>query len=172
MKAILNPQEIIEGHGKWLRGEGGKRANLQDADLRGANLWGADLRGADLQGADLRDADLRAVVSRTQVCPQVGSFIAWKKGRSGALIKLEIPADAHRLTAISSRKCRASAAVVLEITVGGKPVSSCACLYSQDFIYSTGARVVPDSFDDDPRNECSNGIHFFITREEAEAWAV
>lgn len=36
-------QEIIESHGKWLRGEnGGHRANLQYADLQGADLQGAD----------------------------------------------------------------------------------------------------------------------------------
>lgn len=53
-------QEIIESHGKWLKFEdGGKCANLQDADLRGADLRGADLRDAYLQGADLRGANLR-----------------------------------------------------------------------------------------------------------------
>ena len=34
----MNPKklkEIIESHGKWLRGEGGEQA-----DLRGSNLWG------------------------------------------------------------------------------------------------------------------------------------
>ena len=47
--------EIIEKHGKWLRGEeAGERA-----DLRGACLSGAYLRGACLSGAYLRDADLR-----------------------------------------------------------------------------------------------------------------
>ena len=75
----------IQAHQKWLKGEeGGKRANLQGAnlqraDLRGANLQradlqranlqradlqranlqGADLRGANLQGADLQGADLQ-----------------------------------------------------------------------------------------------------------------
>ena len=58
-------QEIIESHGKWLRGEeGGCRAdlcdaNLCDADLRNANLYNADLRDANLCRADLRGADLR-----------------------------------------------------------------------------------------------------------------
>ena len=53
-------QEIIESHGKWLKFEdGGKCANLRDADLQGADLRGAYLRGADLQGAGLQGADLR-----------------------------------------------------------------------------------------------------------------
>ena len=51
--------EIIESHGKWLRNEeGGKKADLRDANLGGADLGGADLRGADLRGAYLGDADL------------------------------------------------------------------------------------------------------------------
>ena len=33
-----------------------------------------------------------------------------------------------------------------------------------------GDRVYPDGFDDDIRIQCSNGIHFFLTRAEAEEW--
>ena len=58
-------QEIIESHGKWLKFEdGGKCADLRDANLRDADLQGADLQGADLRGADLRDADLRGASLR------------------------------------------------------------------------------------------------------------
>ncbi|EEO3418937.1 pentapeptide repeat-containing protein [Listeria monocytogenes] len=47
---------ILENHEKWLRDEGGERA-----DLRCADLSNADLRHADLSNADLREADLREV---------------------------------------------------------------------------------------------------------------
>ncbi len=50
---------ILDDHQKWINGDGGKRADLRNANLCGANLCGADLRGADLCGADLRYADLR-----------------------------------------------------------------------------------------------------------------
>ncbi len=50
---------ILKLHKKWLNYEdGGKSANLSDADLRGANLSYANLRGANLRGADLSDANL------------------------------------------------------------------------------------------------------------------
>jgi uncharacterized protein YjbI with pentapeptide repeats len=55
---------ILELHEEWLNShDGGKKADLRDADLvgadlRDANLRGADLRDANLRGADLRDADL------------------------------------------------------------------------------------------------------------------
>ena len=71
----MDLKQILELHKKWLNDEdGGKRADLSDADLRCADLSGADLRDAnlrcadlsganlrcaDLSGADLRDADLR-----------------------------------------------------------------------------------------------------------------
>lgn len=51
---------VIEQHRLWLSEEdGGKRANLSEADLWEADLRGADLRGADLWGANLRGANLR-----------------------------------------------------------------------------------------------------------------
>ena len=52
-------KEIIDKHGKWLRGEdGGERANLSCAYLSGAYLSCADLYGADLYGANLTSAYL------------------------------------------------------------------------------------------------------------------
>jgi hypothetical protein len=54
---------ILADHALWLRGKGGKRAdlrgaNLSEANLSGANLSGANLSGADLFGANLSEADL------------------------------------------------------------------------------------------------------------------
>ena len=54
-------KSILEQHWLWVRGNGGnggKRANLRDADLQGADLPCANLPCADLRDADLRDADL------------------------------------------------------------------------------------------------------------------
>ena len=67
---------ILESHGKWLRDEGGEKANLSGADLRGANmckanLFKANLYEADLRGAELRGADLRDVYMNEKII-QVG----------------------------------------------------------------------------------------------------
>jgi hypothetical protein len=51
-------KEILASHGKWLRCEGGQRANLNGANLYGANLDGANLDGANLDGANLYGANL------------------------------------------------------------------------------------------------------------------
>jgi hypothetical protein len=36
--------------------------------------------------------------------------------------------------------------------------------------YVEGATYHPDTYDDDIRVECTHGVHFFLTREEAERW--
>ncbi len=50
---------ILENHGKWLRNEGGDRADLSNADLKNTNLRFANLRLAYLSNANLRGANLR-----------------------------------------------------------------------------------------------------------------
>ena len=51
-------EEIVANHGRWLRDEGGKRADLSGANLYRAELCEAELCGADLCEADLCEADL------------------------------------------------------------------------------------------------------------------
>ena len=50
--------EIIANHGRWLRDEGGKRADLSGANLYRADLCEAELCEAELCEADLCEADL------------------------------------------------------------------------------------------------------------------
>ncbi|EOE4824814.1 pentapeptide repeat-containing protein, partial [Listeria monocytogenes] len=57
----MNQEEldiILENHGKWLRDEGGERADLTSADLRHTNLSNAVLTSADLRHANLSNANL------------------------------------------------------------------------------------------------------------------
>ena len=157
-----------------LRNADLRNADLRNADLLGASLWGADLRGADLRGADLRNADLRnadlrnadlrgAYLPPTQVCPEEGSFVAFKKTNKG-VVKLLVTEDAKRLNSIGSRKCRASKVKVLEGFEGATGTH-----YSGLF-YETGATLEVKDFCDDVRVECAKGIHFFITIKEAASW--
>ena len=145
-------------------------ADLSDADLIGADLIDADLRGADLSDADLRGADLSGAINIPFIalsCPSEGTFIGWKKVRD-YLIKLEIPEDAKRCSA-TTNKCRCDKAKVLSITSieSGEEIQElCNYKYSA-CVYKVGEMVYPDKFDDNRWNECSNGIHFFINRQEA-----
>ena len=167
-------------HGACLRDADLREADLTDADLRDADLRNADLscadlscanlsranlRRADLHRACLRDADLRETVAMPQ-CPEEGPFIAWKKAWK-YIVKLEIPADAKRSSATSA-KCRASAAKTIEIqNPDGTQAEVTHVESERGGIYEVGKMTYPDSFDEDRWNECSNGIHFFIARENA-----
>ena len=150
-------------------------ADLRDADLRGANLghanlWSADLSGADLGGANLWSTDLSCVknIFFPMACPEKGSFIAFKKAGC-YIIELFIPSNAKRCSA-TSRKCRCSKAKVISITTpsGDKTnITEVHSNYDPNFIYKLGEYVEVKDFDDNRWNECSTGIHFFVTRQEA-----
>ena len=150
-------------------------ADLRDADLRGANLghanlYGADFSGADLGGADLWSTDLSCVknIFFPMACPEKGSFIAFKKAGC-YIIELFIPSNAKRCSA-TSRKCRCSKAKVISITTPSGDKTNITEVYSNydpNFIYKLGEYVEVKNFDDNRWNECSTGIHFFITRQEA-----
>lgn len=155
-------------------------ANLRDADLYGANLCNADLCDADLCGADLYGADLCGAKNTDKIawnahtafyplqCPETGSFIGYKKA-AGKIIMLEICADAKRSSA-TSRKCRCSKAKVLSIThLDGSDsgLTEVRSNYSKEFVYRVGETVEVPDFDENRWNECTAGIHFFITRGEA-----
>ena len=160
-------------YGANLRGADLCDADLRDADLYGANLCDAYLYGANLCDADLRDADLRGVRYNEQTayyamqCPEKGAYIGYKKAE-GKIVELEIQADAKRSSA-TTRKCRASKAKVLSITsIDGKEhFEEAKSSRDQSFVYRVGKTVEVKDFDEDRWNECSTGIHHFITREEA-----
>ncbi len=147
-----------------LSGANLRYADLRYANLSGANLSRADLSGADLRGADLRGADLsRAIGLEQQVIAAEGVLVGYKKTSAGIAV-LRIPAKAARVNAYGSRKCRAEYAVVLEAP------ADAVSAHDGKTRYVKGRRITPDSYDSDPRVECSHGIHFFLTRAEAEAY--
>ena len=194
-RANLKGADLRDAHlygadlrGAHLCGADLRDADLYDADLRGANLCGAHLCGADLRDADLRDADLyganlcganlcdanlRGVRYNEQTayyamqCPEKGAYIGYKKAE-GKIVELEIQENAKRSSA-TTRKCRASKAKVLSITsIDGKEhFKKAKSSRDNSFVYRVGETVEVKDFDEDRWNECSTGIHHFITREEA-----
>ena len=79
-----------------------------------------------------------------------------------------IPDDAHRLSS-TGNKCRTDKAFVEDIqTLDGESVNiTTHSVYDYSFKYKKGRWVFPKTYDKDRFDECSNGIHFFITRQEA-----
>ena len=162
--------------GAYLRNADLRCADLSYTDLSYTDLAGVDLRNANLSGANLRNANLtganllgaKNIPFIPMACPDTGAFIGYKKA-SGYILKLEILQDARRSSS-TSRKCRCDKAKVLEIQnlygdiANVKEVKS---NYNKNFIYRLGEIVEEPNFCEDRWNECAEGIHFFINRQEA-----
>ena len=147
-----------------------KGAHLVGADLEGANLFRAYLKGVYLEGANLEGANLEgahlvgAELPNFQICPQEGSFVAFKKTTKG-VIRVLIPEGAKRTNSLVGRKCRTSKLIVL----GGDGVGGTGPNYAS-IIYNEGETIECLDYDGDIRVECTKGIHFFMTEQEARDW--
>jgi len=162
--------------GAYLEGANLEGANLEGAYLGGAYLEGANLEGANLEGAYLRGANLVGanlegaknadyVIAQTRILPE-GDIIGYKKCANSVIVKLLIPTDAKRSHAFG-RKCRAEFAKVIEI-FGSEVATS---THDKTFTYRVGDTIKPTKeFDLNWMEECSTGVHFFITRIEAERY--
>ena len=182
-------KEVLKKHSEWLKTRlsnsvEGVRANLRGADLMGADLMGADLRGAYLRGAYLRDAhlrnanlmgaDLMGAIGISLACPEKGEFTGFKQAhneRDKVIVELLILSDSKRSSA-AGRKCRCDKAKVIDITSldGNIHYKSALSFHDANFVYTVGETVTAKDFDYDRWNECAPGIHFFITRQEAEEY--
>jgi hypothetical protein len=143
----MNQEEITEVlrlHSLWVKDNTkGKRANLAGANLAGATL------------------------PHYAVCPETGAFEAYKRVGHNTILRLLIPAHAVRVSSLVGRKCRASEVKVMEV-VSGDP-DDLTSTNDFSFHYEVGGTFKPaNGFSDDIRIECAPGIHFFMTRREAE----
>lgn len=141
-----------------------------------ANLNSADFRNAELSECDLTDIcydELTAGIALA--CPEQGPFVAFKKAHlyngDRCIVKLYVPAEAERSSA-TTRKCRVSKAKVVAVykMEGGiyTPVQQNAYSnHTNSFVYKLGSTVSVKNFDKNRWNECSTGIHCFITKREA-----
>lgn len=77
-----------------------------------------------------------------------------------------MPPSAKRSNA-TGRKCRAEYVEVYDVIGSEVGVSS----HDGKTEYRIGKTVVADGWTKDRMIECGQGIHYFLTREEAEAYA-
>ena len=164
-EAFLKEANLVDAN---LRGADLVYADLTYSDLSGINLKGANLNRANLRGASLSDVKYDETTSFFALqCPEKGPFIGYKKA-GYRIVELLITEDSLRSSA-TSRKCRCSKAKVLSITDfdNTENFNMAASSYDERFIYRVGEIVEVRDFDIDRWNECSTGIHFFITRQEA-----
>ena len=111
-------------------------------------------------------------------CPEKGEYEAWKQcfclgNGNKVYAKLLTPADAKRSSAHGS-KCRASKAKVLGFyNADGKriPLKKARSWWNENFIYTVGETVEPlRPFNKNRYEECTSGIHHFMTLKDAVGW--
>ena len=197
MKKITKEEleTILEQHKLWSdsNGKDGKRADLSgadlsDADLMFANLTFADLSGAILSGADLSDADLtradlsgadlinseleytnltNTILDDKEQCRKgivlTEPMIGYKKSGEGKIITLEIPIGA-KVFSINNDKRRTNKCKVIDM----QGETELCSIYYADFKYHVGDEIEIKDFGENYNIECGVGIHFFLTRDEAE----
>lgn len=155
------------------------RADLRDStfatcDVEFASFGSAVLTNANFSLTNIEKARKDYLTIGLHPAPE-GDLIGYGK-KSDFIVTLLIPKEARRSCA-TSRKYRAEYAKVLSIeSLFGAPGPSTVtnqyyvegCLKSTR--YTVGEYVYPDAWDEDRWNECSNGIHFWLTKEEARQW--
>ena len=161
-----------------LRGASLRYTNLNSVNLSGASLYNANLTGANLNGANLYSSNLNNAnltniktnmytIGYNLACPEEGSFIGYKKAGK-YIVKLLILEDSKRSSA-TTLKCRCDKAKVLDVEKidTGEKIESTPSDYDINFIYKVGEIVKVEDFDENRWYECSNGIHFFMNKQNA-----
>lgn len=149
------------------------KANLFAATFYGANMKDVNLVGANLSGANLHSATLEGAFGNEYTsfwkiqCPEEGEFVGWKMCCDGVIVKLLIPAKAKRSSA-TSRKCRAEYVKTLKVIGAKVGVSE----YDNQTLYRPGKITKCGKWNSDRWKECGGGIHFFMTRSEAESYSL
>jgi hypothetical protein len=129
---------------------------LIEAVSKRANLYGANLYGAK--------SVPELAAAQTILLPE-GPIIGWKKCQNNVIVKLLIPYKARRSNA-TGRKCRAEFVKVLQVFGAEIGIST----HNNTTQYRKGETVTCDTWNEDRWTECGGGIHFFITRIEAEKY--
>ena len=140
-------------------------ANLLETDLRRANLTGTDLICVDLEYADLTDTILDEKEQCRKGIVLTEPIVGYKKASGGKIITLEIPVEA-KVFSINNSKRRTNKVKVIDMQ-GETELSS---IRDNIFKYHVGDEIDITNFDERYNVECGAGVHFFLTREEAEKY--
>lgn len=166
-------------------------SNLKNADLRYANLGGADLKNVYLKNADLRYTNLKGAefnysnLANAFLDGAKGNMIEYRKGKiltediigykvcnrdaysieqrpaKRVIVTLKIPRGAI-VFSINGNKCRTNRAKVIAIDGADRAYST-----FNNMSYYIGDEFNIYDFNCEYNTECGQGIHFFMTREEA-----
>lgn len=167
------------------------RSNLQNSSMFHTSLFNANLTNANLCSADMRYAALNdtcldyanlhnanlynANLSNVKLCNAKGNLIEYRKGKilteniigykkckDNIIVTLEIPRGAI-VFSINGNKCRTNRAKVIAIDGADRAFS----IYKY-MSYYVGDEFNIYNFNCQYNKECGEGIHFFMTKEEAK----
>lgn len=146
-----------------------------NADLGGANLRSADLCDAILDNAILTNANLQGTMLYNMLYNTKGSLIEYRKGKIltediigykkckfNVIVTLLIPRGSI-VFSINGHKCRTNRAKVIAIDGADRAYSKYKYM-----TYYVGDEFNIYDFNLQYNIECAEGIHFFMTRQEAE----
>jgi len=143
------------------------KANLSRANLAIAVLSEADLTKAILTGANLYGAKIYNTIGLSEYCtgkiltaPIIG-YKACRDNGKDVLVTLEIPRGAT-VFSINEDQCRTNKAKVIDIEGSNRGKS-----YFYDVSYYVGDVFTIYNFNCQYNKECTNGIHFFLNKEDA-----
>lgn len=152
-------------------------ANMTTGSFRYCDMGECNIQGANLFGAVLEFADLEGIISDENTqwfrlhCPEKGAFLAYKKCVNNRMVQLLVPEDAKR-TSATLPSCRCSKAKVLTIKSFDfkENFDEAWSLVDENFVYKKGQWVEVRDFNENRWQDSTTGIHFWLTREEAEAY--
>lgn len=139
---------------------------LSHANLSGATLFDCNLGKTNLENVNLHNTRLDKKEQIRKGLILKDKMIGYKKCIDDIIVTLEIPKGAI-VFSINNDKCRTNKAKVIEISNGETIAKS---KFVENFIYELGKEIEIEDFDLMYNVECSTGIHFFRTREEAEKY--
>ncbi len=98
--------------------------------------------------------------------------------KSGKIANSQAVYNRSNGTVLRFRKCRVPAVYVVNVTRDGVSVSGKLESYHTVYgtvsggrtYYEAGKVVEPDSYNDNPDDVCTNGIHVFLSKNEAEKY--
>lgn len=149
---------------------------LSYSNMSSSKFIETNIKYATLQNTILPDLKYNSIIGFNDECPKEGSFIGWKKcygnDKKNYIVKLEILTNAKRGSGTST-KCRCDKAKVLDILnimtlkSESENINEVHSMYDPNFKYKIGNIVEVKDFDDNFKNTCSKGIHFFINKKDA-----
>src|SRR5699024_3311890 len=141
---------------------------------RGCNLSYTNCDGTIFTSSLLIDANLEALKDTERTvhfrmsCPETGYFFGYKKCFNDKMVKLLIPSDAKRCSS-TSNACRCDKAITVAIMNKDKTgfYTEATSFVDENFTYRLGEMSYADSYHEDRWLDSSNGIHFWMSFEEA-----